>query len=76
MKSLRVIDQAGNPHDYEAEFVPRIGERIRMAFGIGGQPVTDHFFRVKDVEYVFERDRQEFISVLIEEEANPTRWPS
>jgi hypothetical protein len=76
MKYLHVFDEAGNRHDYEAEFVPRIGERILTTFGIGGAPVTDHYFRVKDVEYLFDNDRQERVSILIEEERNPVRWPS
>jgi hypothetical protein len=31
MKHLRVIDETGSKSDYEAEFVPRIGERILLA---------------------------------------------
>jgi hypothetical protein len=76
MKHLHVIDQAGNRHDHEAEFVRRIGERIMMMFGIAGAPVTDHYFRVKDVEYVFDNDREERVAILIEEERDPVRWPS
>jgi hypothetical protein len=76
MKYLHVIDQAGNRHDYEGGFVPRIGERIKMMFGIGGAPVTDHYSRVKDVEYVFDNDREGRVAILIKEERDPLRWPS
>ena len=76
MKYLHVIDQAGNRHAHEAEFVPRIGQRVKMMFGTGGAPVTDHYFRVKDVEYVFDNDREERVAILIEEERDPVRWPS
>jgi hypothetical protein len=75
MKYLRLIDEVGNRHDYEAQFVPRIGERILRPFGVGGAPVTDHYFRVKDVEYVFDNDREERVAILIEEERNPVHWP-
>lgn len=76
MKHLRVIDEIGNKHDYEAEFVPRIGERIRLEFGIGNDPVREHFYRVKDVEYRLDNPVEHQVMILIEEEKNPQRWPS
>jgi hypothetical protein len=39
MKHLRVIDQTGNKRDYEAEFVPYIGDRILPTIGIGNEPM-------------------------------------
>jgi hypothetical protein len=77
MKHLRVIDENGNKADYDAEFVPRIGERIVLNFGIGQTaPVTEHFYRVKDVMYMLENAVEHQVAILIEEEKNATRWPS
>ena len=75
VKNLRVIDEVGNKQDYEAEFVPRIGERITLVYGIGGEPVTEHFHRVKDVEYFLQNPVDVQVRVLIEEESNPEHWP-
>jgi hypothetical protein len=76
MKHLRVIDEAGNKQDYEAEFVPRIGERIRLEYGRGSEPVRPHFFRVKDVEYRLDNPVDLQVSILVEEETAPEHWPS
>ncbi len=76
MKHLRVIDQIGNKHDYEAEFVPRIGERILLNVGVGNEPVREHFYRVKDVEYRLDNPVEHQVMILIDEEKNPQRWPS
>jgi hypothetical protein len=70
MKYLRVIDPNGNKQDYEAEFVPRIGERIVLEYGIGSQPVTTHFFRVKDVEYHLQNPVDVQARILLEEDSN------
>ena len=76
MKHLRVIDEIGNKQDVETEFVPRIGERILLTFGIGNEPVREHFYRVKDVEYRLDNPVEHHVAILIEEEKNPKRWPS
>jgi hypothetical protein len=76
MKFLRVVDQAGNRTDYEAEFVPRIGERIVLEYGTGGEPVRPHYFRVKDVMYRLDNPPQEQVAILTEEESAPEHWPS
>ena len=76
MRYLTVIDQAGNKQDYEAEFLPRIGERIVLEYGIGGQPVREHFHRVKDVEYYLQKPTDVQVRILTEEEHTPERWPS
>jgi hypothetical protein len=34
MRFLRVIDQAGNNTDYETDYLPRIGERVMLEYGI------------------------------------------
>lgn len=76
MKHLRVIDEAGNKQDYEAEFVPRIGERIVLEYSIGKeQPVKLHYFRVKDVEYHLQNPIDVQARILIEEEHAPELWP-
>jgi hypothetical protein len=76
MKHLRVIDQIGNKQDYEAEFVPRIGERITLTFGVAKDSVREHFYRVKDVEYRLDNAVEHQVAILIEEDKNPQRWPS
>jgi hypothetical protein len=76
MKYLRVIDEVGNKQDYESEFLPRIGERIVMEFGKGNEPVREHFFRVKDVAYRLDAPLNAQVSIRVEEERNPERWPS
>lgn len=76
MKTLRVIDQAGNRTDYETEFVPRIGERIFLEYGINKGPVEPHYFRVKDVGYRLQEAPDIQVMILIEEEDDPMPWPS
>jgi hypothetical protein len=76
MKHLRVIDAIGNKRDYEAEFVPRVGERILLEYGTAHQPVTPHYFRVKDVLYRLDAPVEHQVAILIEEEPNATPWPS
>ena len=76
MKYLRVIDENGNKQDYETDLVPRIGERILLEFGRGGEPVRQHLFRVKDVEYRLQNDLGSQVAILTEEETDPKRWPS
>lgn len=76
MEKLRVIDPDGNEQDYETEFVPRIGERVILKYGTGGQPVTTHSFRVKDVEYYLDHKPDVQARILIEEDAAPEDWPS
>ena len=74
MEFLRVIDPAGNEQDYETEFVPRIGERIVLEYGIGGGPVTTHFFRVKDVEYHLQNRKDIQARILLEQDSNTKHW--
>lgn len=76
MKHLRVVDEIGNRADYEAEFVPRVGERIRLDFGRGGQPVEPHYYRVKDVLYWFDNPVHLQASILIEPDSSNEHWPS
>lgn len=75
MTYLRVIDQNGNKRDHEAEFVPRIGERIVVSFRIGSDPVRPHYYRVKDVMYRLDQPVEHQVSILIEEEARGEPWP-
>ena len=75
MKLLRVVDQAGNRTDYETEFVPRIGERILLQYGTGGDPVRPHYFRVKDVVYRLDEPPDIQVAILIEKESDPEPWP-
>lgn len=75
MKHLRVIDETGSKADYEAEFVPRIGERILLSFGRGGQAVQDHFYRVKDVMYMLDNDVEQQVAILIEPDTDAKSWP-
>ena len=76
MEKLRVIDEAGNKQDYDTEFVPRIGERIELEYGMGGQPVTTHYHRVKDVAYRLDKPADIQVYILIEEEVDGEAWPS
>lgn len=76
MKYLRVIDAAGNRTDYEAELVPRIGERVVLTYGVGSDPVREHYFRVKDVMYRLANSPEHQVAVLVEEEEAPEAWPS
>ena len=75
MKYLRVIDEAGNNQDHETEFVPRIGERIMLEYGVGREPVKPHYFRVKDVEYRLHNKSEHQVAILVEEEHDPQLWP-
>jgi hypothetical protein len=75
MKLLRVVDQIGNRTDYETEFVPRIGERILLEYGSGGDPVRPHYFRVKNVIYRLDNSPENQAGILIEEESDPELWP-
>lgn len=76
MERLRVIDEVGNNRDYDTEFVPRIGERIVLEYGKGGQPVTTHYHRVKDVAYRLDMPSDIQACILIEEEIDGQPWPS
>ena len=75
MKLLRVVDQIGNRTDYETEFVPRIGERILLEYGSGGDPVRPHYFRVKDGVYRLNNRPENQVAILIKEESDPELWP-
>jgi hypothetical protein len=68
MKFLRVVDQAGNKQDYEAEVVPRIGERILRVYGTGSEAVRPHYFRVTDVMYNLDNKPDAQAAVLVVEE--------
>lgn len=76
MLSLRVVDQAGNGTDYEVEVVPRIGERVVLVYGIGGRPVSEHYFRVQDVMYKLDNKPDGQAAVLLKEEDDPQLWPA
>jgi hypothetical protein len=68
MKYIRVIDKVGNKTDYEAENVPRIGELVMMEYGIGGETVRPHYFRVKDVLYNLGNAPENQAAILVQEE--------
>ena len=76
MAHLRVIDQAGNKQDYETDYLPRIGERIMLEYGIGKDPVAIHYFRVKDVMYRLQEKPDVQAAILIEEDTDTGHWPS
>jgi hypothetical protein len=67
-----------NKTDYEAEFVPRIGERILLEYGIGSDPVRPHYFRVKDVMYMYRLDNkpENQVAILIERRAPRSICPT
>ena len=72
-----MIDSAGNKTDYAAECVPRIGERILLEWARGGDPVTQQYFRVKDVACDLDAAVEHQVSILIIEEHEDTgHWPS
>ncbi|MDW5266937.1 MULTISPECIES: hypothetical protein [Acidobacteriaceae] len=76
MENLRVIDEAGNRQDYKTEFVPRIGERIVLEYGIAGAPVRTHYLRVKDVAYHLDQPTAVQAQIFVIEENEPELWPS
>jgi hypothetical protein len=76
MPLLRVIDQAGNKTDYETDYLPRIGERIMLEYGINKNLVAIHYFRVKDVMYRLQKKPDIQAAILIEEETDGEHWPS
>ena len=76
MKYFRIIDQFGNKEDVETEFVPRIGEHVARTFRIGSGPLSDHFYRVKDVEYWFDHEQHAQVRILVEEIHNHEDWPT
>jgi len=83
MEKLRVIDEFGNKQDYETEFVPRIGERVILEYGVvlgapsaAKEPIRPHYNRVKDVSYTLTNPTDIQASILIEEEDSPKHWPS
>ncbi|HEX4771313.1 MAG TPA: hypothetical protein VH351_10800 [Bryobacteraceae bacterium] len=74
MASLKVIDETENKMDFATDHVPRIGECIKMRYGIGkSAPVEDHYFRVKDVMYLLD-DSKDKAAVLVEEAETPPQW--
>jgi hypothetical protein len=75
MKLLRIIDEAGNKTDYETDWVPRIGERIVLVWGRNNEPVSDHYYRVKDVVYFLNNRSEGQAAILVTEESNPQPWP-
>jgi len=76
MKYLRVNDRAGNKTDYETDCVPRIGELILLEYGSGGEPVKQHYFRVKDVMYRLDNKPDNQAAILIEELGGVHPWRS
>ena len=74
MKNLRVIDEAGNKQDFEAEFVPRIGELLVWTYQRGGEQLKEHYFRVRDVMYKLDNPPDSQAAILIAEEDNPEPW--
>jgi hypothetical protein len=72
--TLRVINQAGNKTDYEADFVPRIGERIVLTYKSGSDPLAEHSFRVQDVMYRLDNRPDIQAAILVTEENNPQPW--
>jgi hypothetical protein len=76
MPFLRVIDQAGNKTDYETDYLPRIGERIMLEYGINKNPVAIHYFRVKDVMYRLQQKPDIQAAILIQEDPDAEHWPS
>ena len=72
---LRVVDQAGNRFDYEAESVPRIGDLILLEYAIGAEPVMPHYYRVTDVMYRLDQPPENQAAILIEAEAETVLWP-
>jgi hypothetical protein len=74
MTNLRVIDEVGNKQDFETNHVPRIGEKIVLVYGKGGQLVEEHHLRVKDVMYRFDNKPDHQAAILVEE-VDEEPWP-
>jgi hypothetical protein len=75
MKSLRVIDEIGNRQDIDTDYVPRIGERIILVYGTGGEPVKEHYLRVKDVTYRLDNKRDNQAAILVMKDSSEP-WPA
>ena len=71
-----MVDQTGSKSDYDAEFVPRIGERISLTFSRGAEPLRERFYRVQDVMYQLDNPVDAQVSILIEEEQDAEAWPA
>ena len=71
---LRVIDAAGNGHDYEADDIPRIGELIMLEYGDTKASVLSHYFRVKEVMHTLQAAPGRQIAILLDEETQMD-WP-
>jgi hypothetical protein len=74
MRYLRVIDEIGNKQDFETDYVPRIGERIILEYGTGGNRVKEHHLRVKDVVYRLQNKPDHQAAILVEEVTSEP-WP-
>jgi hypothetical protein len=76
MKQIRVVDQAGNQQEHEADFLPRIGERIELVQNEAQSSAVTHYYRVKDVMHRLDGGTGNQPSILVEEEINPKFWPA
>lgn len=74
MKSIRTVDSAGNPLDCDVDEIPRIGELIMLEYGRGGDPVRQHYFRVKDVLHSLQAAPGLQVQILLDEETK-MEWP-
>ncbi len=72
---IRIVDEIGNKQDHEVGYLPRIGERLIMQYGIGGAPVTTHYLRVKDVAYYMDNPIDIQATILVTEDADTEPWP-
>lgn len=73
MPMIRIIDEIGNKYDVTVEFVPRIGECILQTLGLGGEPVRQHYFRVKDVLHTVDNDELN-VAIFVDKERAPKHW--
>jgi hypothetical protein len=76
MKQIRVVDQAGNQQEHEADFLPRIGERIELLQSESQSSAVTHYYRVKDVMHRLNSGTGNQPSILVEEEIGPKLWPA
>lgn len=74
MPPFRTIDEAGNRQDYEADFLPRIGDRLTSIHGPSRQALSQHFYRVQDVCHTLDGSKV-FTEVRIVEEHDAKDWP-
>jgi hypothetical protein len=72
--NLRIVDESGNDQDYDAEFLPRLGERIVLGTG---KPDKLRCYRVMDIEYRLDHPAGSQVRIRVKQEleGDIDHWP-